>query len=151
MNLDRLKTKLDAAEARRVRVYDDRTGKDIVPGTLVQGHPTIGVGRALDVNGLSGDEIEFLLDNDIRRRQAEILRALPWWSTLDDVRQEVVFEMEFQTGLGGLLGFHDALSHMKAGRFEDAAREMLDSHVARDVAPGRWRRMAEEMRTGVSA
>ena len=42
--------RLTDEEALRFVVYDDATGRPIVPGTHVIGHPSIGIGRALDVH-----------------------------------------------------------------------------------------------------
>jgi GH24 family phage-related lysozyme (muramidase) len=55
---------LEREEGLRTLVYDDATGKPIGPGSVVQGHPTIGIGRALDVNGITAVEADFLLEND---------------------------------------------------------------------------------------
>lgn len=58
---------LRAEEGLRLTVYDDATGKPIKPGTLVKGHPTIGIGRALDVNGITEAEAEYLKANDVAK------------------------------------------------------------------------------------
>ena len=52
-------------EGQLLTVYDDATGAAIKPGTSVKGHPTIGIGRALDVHGISAAEAAYLLGNDI--------------------------------------------------------------------------------------
>lgn len=78
---------------------------------------------------------------------AELDRALPWWRTLNNPREDVLVNMAYQMGLHRLLGFKKALAAMLAGDFEEAAREMLDSAWARQT-PRRARRLAEQMRTG---
>jgi hypothetical protein len=54
-------------EGVKYRVYDDANGKEIKAGDTLVGHPTIGVGRnvASDGLGLTIDEINFILVNDI--------------------------------------------------------------------------------------
>ena len=47
---------LTADEGMRLDLYDDKTSKTIKPGSVVEGHPTIGVGRALDVFPLTREE-----------------------------------------------------------------------------------------------
>ena len=42
---------LGADEGIRMLVYDDATGRPIGPGTLVRGHPTIGIGTDSDLKG----------------------------------------------------------------------------------------------------
>ena len=50
---------------------------------------TIGVGRNLEDNGLSMDEIDFLLDNDIAATVRDCER-LDYWGDLDPARRVVV-------------------------------------------------------------
>ena len=56
-------------EGVKYRVYDDANGKEIKAGDTLVGHPTIGVGRniASDGPGITKDEIDYLLSNDIKR------------------------------------------------------------------------------------
>ena len=55
--------------------------------------------------------------------------------------------MAFNLGVRGLLGFKKALAAVKAGDFEKAAEEMLDSKWRRDVKCRAYE-LAEQMRTG---
>jgi lysozyme len=111
----------------RFVVYDDATGKPIVPGSHVIGHPTIGYGRALDVNGLTPIEALDLLHNSEDETEAELDKALPWWRNLDDVRQVVMLSLAYNMGIGdatagtGLLGFHTTLTRWQAGDYVSAA------------------------------
>lgn len=116
-----------------------------------EGYWTIGVGRLIDKRkggGLSDDEIDYLLANDIRNKTAEVMKALPWVATLNDARQAVVVGMAFQLGTEGLLGFKNTLAKMKAGDYLGASRGMLDSKWAKQT-PERVGRMAKQMETGV--
>lgn len=114
---------------------------------------TIGFGRLVDERrggGLTKDEASYLLDNDIDRRETEVATALPWSVNLDEVRRGVLIVMAFQMGTGGLLGFKRFLTAMKAGDWQAAHAEMLDSKWAQQtpkrvervgawVLTGRWR------------
>ena len=114
------------------------------------GYWTIGVGRLIDSRkggGLSNAEIDFLLDNDIQAKTAEVLWALPWVSKLSEPRQAVLIGMAFQMGLKGLLQFKRALGSVEDGQFAEAAAEMLDSAWAKQTF-GRATRMAKQMETG---
>lgn len=116
-----------------------------------EGYLTIGVGRLIDKRkggGLSDDEIDYLLANDIRRKTAEVLKALPWVLNLSEERQAVVIGMAFQMGTDGLLGFKNTLSKMQTGDYTGAGKGMLDSKWARQT-PKRAERMAKQMETGV--
>lgn len=114
------------------------------------GYWTIGVGRLIDQRkggGLSPDEVDYLLRNDIARKTAEVYAALPWVKDLNEPRQAVLIGMAFQMGTAGLLGFKNTLALVKAGRYTEAAAGMLNSRWAQQT-PGRASRMARQMETG---
>lgn len=136
MDIDKLIVQLKAHEGVRQHVYLDTEGIE-----------TIGVGRNLVHRGLSNDEIELMLANDIRDFQEEVEKAFPWWSDLDDVRQRVIVDMAFNMGLGSLSKFVNTLSHIEDGRYEEAGVEMLDSKWARQVGE-RANVLSNMMRTG---
>ena len=136
MNLDQLIKDLERDEGVRLKPYLDTVGKT-----------TIGVGRNLTDVGISEDEADYLLHSDIARTIAGLDRNLNWWDSLDDVRQRVIVNMAFNMGVAGLLTFTNTLAAVHAGRYGDAADEMLASAWAKQVGP-RALRLAEMMRTG---
>lgn len=111
----------------RFVVYDDATGKPIVPGTLVKGHPTIGYGLALDVRGLSVAEAIFLLHDGETDFWNQLVAALPWVATLDDVRQAALLSMAYNLGIQGLLSFHNTLSCLQNQDWQGAVTNLKQS------------------------
>ena len=114
------------------------------------GYWTIGVGRLIDARkggGLSNDEIDFLLENDIKTKTREVLLALPWMPRLSEPRQAVLIGRAFQMGIGGLLKFKRALGSIEDGQYAEAAVEMLESKWGNQT-PERAYRMALQMETG---
>jgi len=114
------------------------------------GYWTIGVGRLIDSRkggGLSNEEIDFLLENDIKRNYEAVLKALPWMEKLSDQRQAVLIEMAFQMGVGGLLQFKRTLGSIEDGQYGEAAVEMLDSLWAQQT-PERAKRLSKQMESG---
>jgi lysozyme len=110
---------------------------------------TVGVGRNIDENGgigLSDDEIDYLLSNDIKRCQAELL-AFSWFVDLDPVRQDAMTNLLFNLGMTRLLGFKNALSAMERSEFVTAADEFMDSRWAKQVG-NRADEVCEMIRTG---
>ena len=96
---------------------------------------TVGVGRNIDENGglgLSDDEIDYLLENDIKRCKQELI-TLPWFSQIDSVRQDALINMCFNLGMTRLLGFKNALTAMSVGDYDTAADEFMDSRWAKQV------------------
>lgn len=133
-----LAEQLELEEGRSATVYLDSLG-----------FQTIGVGRLVDARrggGLSDDEIDYLLANDIREKTAQVMASLPWAASLNEPRQAVVIGMAFQLGVGGLLGFKSALAAAQVGRWSDASAAMLNSAWARQT-PARAARLAKQMLT----
>jgi len=108
---------------------------------------TIGYGRNLSDKGISREEAAILLDNDIREAESAVAKAFPWTMEVDRPRFEVLVNMAFNLGIGGLLKFEHMLSAMEAGSWESAAVEMLNSKWAKQVAH-RADELAVIMRTG---
>ena len=114
------------------------------------GYLTIGVGRLIDKRKgghLSDDEIDYLLQNDIKKVTGQVLEALPWVNTMNEPRQAVVFGMAFQMGVHGLLSFMSTLSAMRDEHYEHAAEGMRQSLWAKQT-PARAKRLAYQMETG---
>jgi lysozyme len=99
------------------------------------GYETIGVGRNISASGigLSEDEIDYLLENDIARIIRELSSEYPWFNQLDDVRKDVMIDISFNLGATRLRGFKRALAAMEAADYKTAATEFLDSRWARQV------------------
>ena len=110
-------------------------GLKLKPYVCPAGKLTIGIGRNLEANGISEEEALFLLRNDLEWVKAGLDRNVPWWRSLDEVRQAVLQNMAFNLGIGGLLGFKKFLSALQNGVYTTAAAEMLDSRWADQVGP----------------
>lgn len=121
-------------------------GIKLKPYRCPAGKLTIGVGRNLEDKGLSKQEALFLLRRDIAEITNE-LRKYPWFETLDMVRQKVLIDMAFNLGINGLLSFKKMLSYLKAGDYEKAADEMVNSRWYGQVGD-RSKRLVKMMRTG---
>lgn len=123
-------------EGLRLKPYFDSVGKT-----------TIGYGRNLADVGISKEEAEYLLANDLAKVKYEIGRVLPWTSTLDPVRLAVLHNMAFNMGVPGLLDFRDTLKLIEGGYYSQAADEMLNSRWARQTG-ARAQRLSLQMKTG---
>lgn len=131
----RLAEELIHDEGLRLTVYKCPAGKW-----------TIGVGRNLEDRGISEDEARLLLMNDIAFFRHGLSRALPWLEAAPRPVQDVLANMAFNMGLAGLLAFRRTLAHIQAGRYNQAADEMLRSRWAQQVG-GRAERLAAVLRS----
>ena len=113
------------------------------------GAQTVGYGRNVDADGgigISEDEADYLLRNDIARTIDECKRW-DWFDRLDPSRQSVVVQLCFQLGYPRLSNFNRMLMALsqEPPDYETAADELLDSRFAEQV-PERATRLADQMR-----
>lgn len=139
-------------------------GIRLQPYRCPRGFLTIGVGRNLQTNPLSREEIKilgrqdlssgitrqeafFLLRGDIRRTLENCRKEIPFFDNLDDERQYVLVDMAFNMGIGGLLKFQKMLAFICVGNYRQAAAELLSSRYTRQVRI-RAERLAQTLQTG---
>jgi lysozyme len=72
---------------------------------------TIGYGRNLEDRGITNDEAEYMLRNDIQLCYQE-LDCFSWFKDLDEPRQYALVDLCFNMGLPVLLKFRKALAAM---------------------------------------
>lgn len=138
--MDRLQRLLIKHEGFRNKPYEDTSG-----------FVSIGVGRNLDGLGLSDEEVMYLLDNDIKRCDKELLRNFRWYADLCRCRQDAMLSLCFNLGISRLLKFKKALAAMEARDYDTAADEFLDSKWATQVGSERVEDIVSMIRTGVYA
>jgi lysozyme len=131
-----LPSQLRRDEGTSLRLYKDTVGK-----------LTIGTGRNLTDDGISPDESDLMLANDIKSATVRLESAFPWTMGLDAARQGVLLNMTFNMGIGGLAGFKDMLAKLSAGDYAGAAQAMLQSQWATQVGD-RAQRLAIQMEGG---
>jgi len=127
-------------------VYDDATGKVLKKGDVVQGTPSFGIGHN-GHNPLSLKVMNLIQDEDIATVAQGLDRSIPWWRTLNDVRQEALLNMAFNLGVAGLLEFKDMLAALEVGNYQVAYDEIHDSLWIKQVG-FRAARIAKELRDG---
>jgi|TARA_R100000008_G_scaffold82285_1_gene66416 lysozyme len=111
---------------------------------------TIGVGRNIDPEGgigLTDDEVDYLLQNDIDRVYKELDFEYGWFSDLDLIRKEAMIDISFNLGQTRLRKFQKALTAMEKGDWDRAADEFMDSKWSKQVG-NRAKTLTEMIRTG---
>jgi len=137
MDRERVQEQLIRDEDIRLKPYTDTVGK-----------LTIGIGRNLTDFGITQSEAIYLNFNDIARTDLDLRARLPWYDTLDPVRQAAMVNMCFNMGITRFMKFRKAWAKAAAGDFDGASVEMLDSLWA-DQVGDRALRVADQYRTGV--
>ena len=105
---------------------------------------TIGYGRNIDDNGISEEEAEYLLLNDVENAERELTNTFSFYTSLSEVRKAVLLNMVFNMGLSKLLGFKKMIAALQQSNYPLAAQEMLDSNAARQLVK-RYTRLYQMM------
>lgn len=114
------------------------------------GYWTIGVGRLIDKRlggGLSDDEINYLLNNDVEEAHVTAQKLVKNFDDLTSNRKAVILHLAFNLGYTKLAKFVNTLKAVNEGRWEDAARGMENSLWYRQVGD-RSKRLVKLMRKG---
>lgn len=107
-------------------------GVRLLPYVDTVGKVTIGVGRNLTDNGISQEEMEVMLENDVEAVLNECLN-LTCWASLNPTQRRGLANMVFNMGLPRVRGFKKMLAALEAGEYLTAYAEALDSKWARQV------------------
>jgi lysozyme len=122
MNKKRLKERIAKEESVELFPYKCPVGK-----------LSIGVGRNIEERGISIQEADFLLENDVENVEIQLRESFPWFELLDDPRQEALADLCFNMGIRSLKTFKRMLKAMEEKRWSDAGRELMDSKYAKQV------------------
>ena len=125
----------------------DHEGLELKPYQCTADKLTIGVGRNIEDRGITEDEARYLLKNDIKIVEDELLEKKPVVAGLDAVRQRVLVDMGFNLGTPTLLKFQNMWAAIEEEDFERAAEEAMDSRWAKQVGR-RAERLCQAMATG---
>ena len=133
---DIAKAQLRVDEGVRFKPYRDTVGK-----------LTVGVGRNLDDVGLSAEEVDYLLENDITTAERTARVLFPTFDKLTDARKAVLINLAFNLGMPRLAQFKKLRAAVQEGDWEQAAVEMGNSLWASQVG-ARATRLIKQMRQG---
>ena len=128
-DMEKLIQQLKRHEGVRNYAYRDVNGLlHIGCGRNIEGE---GMHRGL---GISNDEIEYMLRNDIERTIKELSSEYQWFNELEDgARRDAIINLHFNLGRPRFAKFKKAIAHMERGNHDMAASEFLDSRWAKQV------------------
>ena len=111
------------------------------------GYTTIGYGRNIQTNGISENEAERMLMNDLTGCVALLESNVKFWDRHSDARQSVLIDMCFNMGWPTLSRFKNMFAALEQEDYEKASVEMMDSKWYRQVGI-RGRKLVATMKTG---
>ena len=106
---------------------------------------TIGYGLNLE-DGITREEAEILLDIRLNKAIKEA-ESFDWYAKLSPARKRVIVNMIYNIGKPSFKKFKKTIAFIKAGNYQAASVEMLDSLWARQVGV-RAKRLSDLMREG---
>lgn len=117
-----------------VDLIKDHEGLMLRPYHCSAGKLTLGYGRNIEQRGITLEEAEYLLANDIRECREALTRDYSWFAALDEARQGAMVDLRFNLGARGLAGFPKFLAAMGRGDWPRAAQELRQSRWYGQVA-----------------
>lgn len=152
MKQEEIIERLKFHEGFKLMPYRDKLGK-----------LTIGIGRCIETNPFTKEELHFVGDwqrgitanaayqlcrNDINKCLAQLNTLGVWFHNLDDERKYALLDMCFQLGFDGLRKFKNMLKHVENKDWQGAYYECLNSKYAKQDTPKRAKRIAVLLKTG---
>ncbi len=129
------------------------------PYRCSQGVLTIGYGTTLPLSAKESElltlipntafitegDAELLLRHRLKQKIKRLHKALRWLDDAPIEVKQVLYNMAYQMGVGGVLSFKNTLKLIKNGKYKKASKNMLKSLWARQT-PNRAKRLAKKMR-----
>ena len=119
--------------ARLRQMLERHEGLRLKPYRCSAGKMTIGYGRNLDDVGISEEEASYLLNNDIKRAEGDLISIFPYFSGFSKSRQDALLDMMFNLGKTRFLGFKKMIAAIKNDDWKEAKIQAMDSKWAAQV------------------
>lgn len=142
MEVEKLRNMIIQHEGRRHQWYKDTLGNwTIGVGHLATKHDDL-------MKDWTDEQIDQQLSTDMLHALAMVQQHLPWFNTLNYVRQSALIDMCFNMGWGKLAGFHNMLACGEKGNFDGMAKEAINSLWAKQVGLSRSLEIARMLKRG---
>jgi len=102
------------------------------------GNTSIGYGRNLTSLGVSREEAEIMLQNDVARVERE-LDEFPWFASLSDARRTALLGFVYNVGITKFRLFKNCIKNLEEGNFTAAAAEIYPNSAYATQLPDRAR------------
>lgn len=123
-------------------------GVRLHPYVCPAGFLTIGVGRNLEAQGITPDEADFLLQNDIQDSLSDLRTIFENFDQFTPARQKALIDLRFNLGPDRFRTFKRMIAAVKAGDWNLAAAELKDSLWWTQVQEERRETLYRQILTG---
>ena len=114
----------------RVKYHE---GLRLKPYKCPAGKLSIGYGRNLEDCGITEEEAEELLLNDLEKAEEDLKRNFAWVENIDRRKFYALVELVFNMVITRFKGFKKMLGACEKGEWSKASDELLDSLYAKQV------------------
>ena len=115
-------------------VYKDSLGID-----------TIGYGFAIKDLELDRDICDIILERKLKELETRVNLKFKWFMYMPQEIKDVVMEMCYQLGVGGVSKFKKTIAYLQNKQWEEASVEMLDSLWAKQT-PNRAKELSNRVK-----
>jgi lysozyme len=147
-SIDLVLPRLKAEEGFRLHPYNDRTGQRV---TCITGDPATSGNLTwlygLNLETAGSEELGELVARWVLGGIEKFLFAYPWYINCDAVRQSVLLDIAFNTGVSGLLKFKRMIAAILRYDWPSAATEC---HVQDAKLTKRYEKLAQLLLTGLN-
>ena len=130
-----------------IKQLKDHEGIRLKPYKCTAGKLTIGIGRNLDDIGISEEEAEYLLGNDIETAHKGCERLISNFESISEVRKIALIDMMFNLGYTRMSKFKKMLSAIESEDWTEAAKQAKDSRWYNQVGR-RAQKICDQLREG---
>ena len=126
--MDDLKARIKKHEGFRDVMYKDSLGF----ATIGYGHLILPTDNYVDGKQYSKEDLDKVFDKDFQNALDNANKLMSGYDLVDQAK-EVICEMVFQLGIGGVSKFKNMWKALEEGDYYTASQEMLDSRWARQT------------------
>lgn len=130
-----------------IKLIKKNEGFRAFPYKCSAGKLTIAWGRNIEDRGISTEEAELMLRNDIDRAKADLYKVFGDNFSVSTLRYNALVDMMYNLGLTRFSTFKKMIGAIKEENWVEAKRECLDSYYAMQV-PKRAERNANYLEKG---
>ena len=120
MSLRNQPTREEIESMSIIDIIKEQEGCKLKPYTDTTGHITIGYGRNLSDCGISQDEAEQMLLNDVETIKLLLSKSLNWYASKPEYVRNALVSMAFNVGVAGLLKFVRFLNALENNKIPEA-------------------------------
>lgn len=128
---EKVAPKVDFINDRLIALFKGNEGLRLKLYRCPAGKLTIGYGRNVQDNGITKDEAELMMLNDLKRSVIECISTFPNFKNFSEPRRNVLIDMVANMGKPTFLEFDQMIAAINRDDWVTAGAEMMDSIYAR--------------------